>query len=69
MIGYNEGQSQFEKHVSFFVYNWNFPAYSGVFLLTVDNFSFLLTVGVFLAYNFSFSTYSSSFLLTVGKCV
>ena len=25
---------------SFFAYNWKLPAYSGAFLLTVDNFSF-----------------------------
>ena len=28
-----------------FAYNWTLPAYSGAFLLTVDNLAFLLTVG------------------------
>ena len=36
----------------FFAYNWKLPAYSGAFLLTVDNFSFF--------------TYSWAFLLTVS---
>ena len=27
---------------------WKLPAYSGAFLLTIDNFSFLLAVGAFL---------------------
>ena len=40
---------------SFFAYSWKLPAYNGAFLLTVENSSFLLTVG--------------AFLLTVGKCV
>ena len=44
---------------SFFAYSWKLPAYSGAFLLTVDNFSFLLTVGAF------FLTVLAS-LLTVG---
>ena len=44
---------------SFLAYNWKLPAYSGAFLLTIDNFSFLLTVGAFFTYNFSF-------LLTIG---
>ena len=38
-----------EKGCGFFAYNSKLPAYSGAFLLTVDNFSFFtLTVGVFL---------------------
>ena len=37
-----------------FAYSWKLPAYSGAFLLTVDNFGFLLTILVF--------------LLTMGKC-
>ena len=52
----------------FFAYSWKLPAYSGAFLLTVDNFSFF-------TYNWSFfaSTVLASlltigaFLLTVGK--
>ena len=32
----------------FFAYSWKLPAYNGAFLLTIDNFSFLLTVGAFL---------------------
>ena len=31
-----------------FAYSWKLPAYSGAFLLTVDNFNFFLTVGAFL---------------------
>ena len=50
----------------FFAYNWKLPAYSGAFLLTLDNFafynwSFLLTVGIFCL--------QLDFLLTMGKCV
>ena len=33
---------------SFFAYSWKLPAHSGAFLLTVGNFSSLLTVGAFL---------------------
>ena len=43
----------------FFAYNWKLPAYSGAFLLTVDNFSFFLTIGAFLLT-------ALAFLLTVG---
>ena len=45
---------------SFFAYNWKLPAYSGAFLLTIDNFSFF-------AYNFSFFAYSFSFFAYSGK--
>ena len=30
---------------SFFAYSWKLPACNGAFLLTTDNFSFLLTIG------------------------
>ena len=43
----------------FLAYSWKLPAYSGAFLLTNDNFSFLLTVGAFLLTILAF-------LLTVG---
>ena len=39
---------------SFFAYNWKLPAYSGAFILTVDNFAFLLTVGAFLLTTLAF---------------
>ena len=42
------------------------PAYSGAFLLTVDNFSFLLTVGALLLASL---LAIGAFLLTVGKYV
>ena len=32
----------------FFAYNWKIPACSGAFLLTVDNFALLLTIGALL---------------------
>ena len=32
---------------SFLAYSWKLPAYSGAFLLTIDNFSLVLTVGAF----------------------
>ena len=31
-----------------FAYSWKLPAHSGAFLLTVDNFSFFLTIEAFL---------------------
>ena len=44
----------------FFAYSWKLPAYSGAFLLTVDNFSFF-------TYSWSFFAYSlKASLLTVG---
>ena len=39
---------------SFLAYSWKLSAYSGAFLLTVDNFSFF-------TYNLSFFAYSCSF--------
>ena len=55
----------------FFAYSWKLPAYSGAFLLTVDNFSFffLPTVGAFLLTVLAFVLTVGAFLLTVGKCV
>ena len=44
---------------SFFAYSWKLPAYSGAFLLTVDNLSFLLTIGAFLLT-------ALAFVLTIG---
>ena len=50
---------------SCFDYSWKLAAYSGAFLLAVDNFSFLLAVGAFLltielffGCNWSFFAYS-----------
>ena len=37
---------------NFFAYSWKIPAYSGAFLLTIDNFSLLITNWNFI-YNFS----------------
>ena len=51
----------------FFAYNWKLPAYSGAFLLTVDNFSFFTYNWSFSAYNFSFLTCSWSFFAYSGK--
>ena len=51
----------------FFAYSWKLPAYSGAFLLTNDNFSFVTYSSIFFAYNFSFSTYSWSFFAYSGK--
>ena len=48
---------------------WKFPAYNGAFLLAVDNFSFLLTVGAFLLTALAFFLTVGAFLLTMGKCV
>ena len=44
-----------------FAYSWKLPAYSGAFLLTVDNFSFFTYSWSFFTYSFSFFTYSWSF--------
>ena len=56
---------------SFFAYNWKLPAYSGASLLTIDNFSFLLTVGDsdYLLTIFAFLLKIGALLLTMGKCV
>ena len=47
---------------AFLLTSWKLPAYSGAFLLTDDNFSFV-------AYNFSFLLTILAFLLTMEKCV
>ena len=39
---------------NFFAYSWQLPAYSEVFLLTVDNFSLFAYSWSFFAYIFSF---------------
>ena len=57
------------KGCGFFAYSWKLPAYSGAFLLTVDNFSFSTYSWSFFAYSFSFFTYSWSFFAYSGKCV
>ena len=44
---------------AFLAYNWKLPAYSGAFLLTVDNFRFF-------TYNWSFFASALASLLTVG---
>ena len=51
----------------FFAYSWKLPAYSGTFLLTVDNFIFLTYSWSFLAYNVSFFAYNWSFFAYNGK--
>ena len=51
----------------FFAYSWKLPAYSGAFLLTVDNFSFSAYNFSFFAYSFCFFTYSWSFFAYSGK--
>ena len=42
------------------------PAYSGAFLVTVDNFSFFAYSWSFFAYNFSFFAHSWSFFAYSG---
>ena len=59
----------FDLGCSFFAYSWKLPAYSGAFLLTVANFSFLITVGAFLLTILASLLTVGAFLLTVGKCV
>ena len=58
---------QFVWGCSFFACDWKLLAYSGAFLLTVDNFSFFTYNLSFFTYNFSFFTYSWSFLAYSGK--
>ena len=53
----------------FFAYSWKLPAYSGAFLLTIDHFSFLLTVEAFLLTVLASLLTVGALLLTVGKCV
>ena len=50
----------------FLAYSWKLPAYSGAFLLTIDNFSFFTYTWSFFAYNFSFFTYNWSFFAYSG---
>ena len=57
----------FPQGCSFFAYSWKIPAYSGAFLLTVDNFSSFTHSWSFFAYSFSFLTYSFSFFAYSGK--
>ena len=52
---------------SFFAYNWKLPAYSGAFLLTIDNFSLFTYSWSFFTYSFSFSNCSWSFFTYSGK--
>ena len=56
-----------QKGCSFFAYSWKLLAYSGAFLLSVDNFSFLLRVGAFLLPISAFFAYSWSFFAHSGK--
>ena len=51
----------------FFAYSWKLPAYSGAFLVTIDNVSFLAYSWSFFACSFSFLTYSWSFFACSGK--
>ena len=50
-----------------FAYNWKLPAYSGAFLLTVDNFSFFTYSWSFFTYSFSFFNCNWSFFAYNGK--
>ena len=65
----SHGELRFSLGCGFFAYSWKLPAYSGAFLLTVDNFSFLLTVLAFLLTVLASLLTAGAFLLTVGKCV
>ena len=51
----------------FFAYSWRLPAYTGAFLLTIDNFSFFTYSWSFFAYGFSFFTHNWSFFAYSGK--
>ena len=51
----------------FFAYNWKLPAYSGAFLLTIDNFSFCAYNWSFFAHNFSFFACSWSIFAYSGN--
>ena len=51
----------------FSAYSWKLPAYSGAFLLTVDNFSFLLTVLAFLLTVLVFLLTVGAFFACSGK--
>ena len=55
------GNEKLATGCSFFSYNWKLPAYSGDFLLTVDNFSFFTCSFSLFAYSFSLRAYSWSF--------
>ena len=52
---------------SFFAYSWKLPAYSGAFLLTIDNSSFFTCSWSFFHLQFEFFTYSWSFSAYSGK--
>ena len=52
---------------NFCAYSWKLPAYSGAFLLTIDNFSFFTHSWSFFIYNFGFFAYSFSFFAYSGK--
>ena len=71
VTGHVKSLCNFEPQIflgcSFFAYNWKLPAYSGAFLLTVDNFSFFTYNWSFFAYSFSFFAYSWSFFAHSGK--
>ena len=54
----SENVTNYSDGCSFFAYSWKLPAYSGAFLLTVDNFSIFTYSWSFFAYSFSFFTYS-----------
>ena len=62
-----QGSVWFLFGCGFFAYSWKLPAYSGAFLLTIDNFSFSAYSFSFFAYSFSFFTYSWSFFAYSGK--
>ena len=57
----------FHYGCGFFAYSWKLPVYSGAFLLTIDNCSFVAYNWSFFAYNFNFFTYSWSFFAYNGK--
>ena len=52
-----------------FAYSWKLPAYSGAFLLAVDNLSFCAYSWSFFISALAFLLAVGAFLLTVGKCV
>ena len=56
------GTPLFSERMQLFFARWKLPAYSGAFLLTIDNFSFLLTVGAFLLT-------IGAYLLTILACL
>ena len=67
--GMSSSAEDISNGCGFVAYSWKLPAYSGAFLLTVDKFSFLLTVGVFLLTALAFLFTVGAFLFTVARCI